>query len=283
MNIPSEACPKCGYTPLSQPECPQCGIVVEKYEAMLAATIGKGSGKPLIYAKRSHRWFWASVTAVLIAAMATGIIYWFIESQQEVEAAMGTVGLPVMVKSNQAPFPPRGIREQVLPAPQPQDQGHEMALRPDISRPLTPQTAPPPVPEAQLPARPYYSSGWYVGALGYEKAKEDQAFYRVPVAVYFYTDWCPYCKKLDRDVLSDFQVSAVLDRVAKVRINPESGDAEKILAGGFGVTGYPSFFISAPGSQSYTRIPAYSKKEGDPHSDPGRDFAEACQRVTGSL
>ena len=77
------------------------------------------------------------------------------------------------------------------------------------------------------------------------QAKKDKKI----VLVDIYTDWCGWCKKLDRDTYSDKDVQA---RVAKdfiaVKINPEkSADGAK-LAQQFGVRGFPFIaFVGADG------------------------------------
>lgn len=84
---------------------------------------------------------------------------------------------------------------------------------------------------------------WLHGSAGYERALELQRELNVPLVVYFYTDWCPYCHALDNDYLPTAPVQQYLRRVVKVRINPEHGPAEREIAKRYGVRGYPSFFI----------------------------------------
>ena len=55
---------------------------------------------------------------------------------------------------------------------------------------------------------------------GLERAKKDKKL----VMVDMYTDWCGWCKKLDRDVYADAKVSEKLARnFVAVKINPEKG------------------------------------------------------------
>jgi thiol-disulfide isomerase/thioredoxin len=84
---------------------------------------------------------------------------------------------------------------------------------------------------------------WLYGSTGYQRALELQRELNVPLIVYFYTDWCPYCHELDNDYLSAAPVREYLRGVVKVRINPENGPAEREVAKQYGVRGYPSFFI----------------------------------------
>jgi len=74
-----------------------------------------------------------------------------------------------------------------------------------------------------------------------------------------FTDWCGWCKKLDRDVYSDKDVSAYINQVyVPVKLNAESGKAltyrntqssEQGLANTLGVRSYPTiFFLDSEGA-----------------------------------
>src|SRR5688500_10512268 len=65
--------------------------------------------------------------------------------------------------------------------------------------------------------------GWLNGAAGYARAVELQQQLNVPLVVYFYADWCPYCRTLDSQYLPSAPVQDYLRGVVKVRINPEQG------------------------------------------------------------
>src|SRR6266481_9032326 len=80
---------------------------------------------------------------------------------------------------------------------------------------------------------------WLNGAAGYARALELQRELKVPLVVYFYADWCPYCHTLDAQYLPSAPVQEYLRHVVKVRINPEYGRPERELANRYGVTGYP--------------------------------------------
>ncbi len=85
--------------------------------------------------------------------------------------------------------------------------------------------------------------GWFYGGAGYTRALELQKELNVPLVVYFYTDWCSYCRTLDNQYLPSAPVQDYLRGVVKVRINAEQGFAERALAKRYGVSGYPSFFV----------------------------------------
>lgn len=82
---------------------------------------------------------------------------------------------------------------------------------------------------------------------GLEKAKKDKKL----VMVDMYTDWCGWCKKLDKDTYSDKDVG---NKVAKdfvaVKLNPEKSPKGATLAKQFGTTGFPHIvFVDAAGNK----------------------------------
>ena len=86
-------------------------------------------------------------------------------------------------------------------------------------------------------------SSWLSGASGYARALQLQKELKVPLIVYFYADWCPYCRKLDDNYLPTQVAQDYLQHVVKVRINPEAGPAERDIADRYNVTGYPRFYL----------------------------------------
>lgn len=97
---------------------------------------------------------------------------------------------------------------------------------------------------SSAPAAPAdWRTDWLSGADGLKKAEEQGRRQNMPALVYFYTDWCGYCRRLDNNVLATEQAQKLLKKVPKVRINPELGSAESGAAQQFGVRGYPSLFL----------------------------------------
>ncbi|HEY9419830.1 MAG TPA: thioredoxin family protein [Thermoanaerobaculia bacterium] len=86
-------------------------------------------------------------------------------------------------------------------------------------------------------------STWHEGAAGFREAMKEAEADGLPVAVYFYTDWCPYCRQLNTELLAKPAVEEHFKRVVKVRINPEKGAAEREVANQYKVRGYPAFFV----------------------------------------
>lgn len=85
----------------------------------------------------------------------------------------------------------------------------------------------------------------YAAAL--RKAKQDKKLVMVDV----YTDWCGWCKKLDREVYTDKNVQAKLAKsFIAVKINPERSSKNQKIADGFGVRGFPNIiFVDADGKK----------------------------------
>src|SRR5262245_17889501 len=116
---------------------------------------------------------------------------------------------------------------------------------------------------------------WLHDATGYKRAMELTRELKVPLVVYFYTDWCPYCRALDELYLTHPAVQAYLRGVAKVRINPEHGSAERAIADKYGVDGYPQFYVSR-GATALPRTVYPFLRQGTLTPE---QFALVCQRV----
>ena len=75
-----------------------------------------------------------------------------------------------------------------------------------------------------------------------------------PMVVYFYTDWCGYCRQFERELLGTAQVKDYFSTVLTVRINPEAGKTEKEIAAYYGVNGFPGFFVHSGRSKTLSRV-----------------------------
>jgi thiol:disulfide interchange protein len=124
---------------------------------------------------------------------------------------------------------------------------------------------------------PQLSPIWYRDADGYEKAKQERDTLHVPLIVYFYTDWCGYCRALDRDILSSEEVKQFVQTVAKVRINPELGVDERELAQMYGVTGYPSVFVIPADNDWRQRIYPFVRAGDEFTAMSPNQFVAACK------
>lgn len=106
------------------------------------------------------------------------------------------------------------------------------------------------------------ASNWRSSAGGYNQAIFEQTHDKVPVLVYFRTEWCGFCKALDSEVLANEKVQAYLEGFALVKVNPDSSTANKELAKQFGVTGYPAVFVVRAGEKP-ARVSVATEKGPD--------------------
>jgi thiol-disulfide isomerase/thioredoxin len=117
---------------------------------------------------------------------------------------------------------------------------------------------------------------WLYDSAGYERALELQRESKVPLVVYFYADWCPYCQTLDSEYLPAAPVQQYLRGVVKVRINPEHGPAERQIANQYHVRGYPAFFVLGTLSSPPSQVHPF--RRGGANLTPA-EFASACQQA----
>jgi len=88
-----------------------------------------------------------------------------------------------------------------------------------------------------------------------------------PILVDVYTDWCGWCRRMDRDVYSRDDVRQYLSRhFVTVRLNAESPSAasyaahrytESSLAARFRVSGFPTTIFLKPNGDHLVNVPGY--------------------------
>jgi thiol:disulfide interchange protein len=123
--------------------------------------------------------------------------------------------------------------------------------------------------------------GWYEGASGYESAVAETRDDHRPMIVYFRTDWCPYCRQLESELLRTGPVVDYLQSVVKVRINPEAGAGENEIARRYGVTGYPSVFLHRPAESSFVKLPTHIQEDDGWRLRSPDELVAACRGVFG--
>lgn len=90
------------------------------------------------------------------------------------------------------------------------------------------------------------------GGVAFADASFDEALSRARserrlLLVDVYTDWCGWCKKLDREVFGDPRVAEAARELVAVRVNAEKG-GEKV-ADRYDVQGYPTvLFLDGSGT-----------------------------------
>lgn len=123
----------------------------------------------------------------------------------------------------------------------------------------------------------FVSASWYSGANEYAKAEDEHLRARAPLLIYFRTDWCPYCKKLEEEILPSNEVSEFAKSVVKIRINPEAGPEERALADRFGVKGYPSIFVVSANSDKPVKIFPFRKAGETFIAATPQEFVSECR------
>lgn len=104
---------------------------------------------------------------------------------------------------------------------------------------------------------------WLIYHEGVEKAKAENKY----IMVDFYTDWCTYCKKLDKEVYSQEPVKRRLrNSYVAVKVDAESRSKVKFmgkeitsrdLARDFQVRGYPTIWFLDPQGKPIFALPGY--------------------------
>lgn len=96
-----------------------------------------------------------------------------------------------------------------------------------------------------------------------------------PVILVFTADWCPYCKQLERETLTDGEVARLAERFAVLRVDMTSSNppAETVeLAKQYGAVGLPTVAFLSPQGEWLRDLTLMGY-------EPPRDFAQRMRRV----
>lgn len=132
---------------------------------------------------------------------------------------------------------------------------------------------------AQGAARGFDPATWLQDSDGMFEALRSVEEESKPMVVYFYTDWCGYCRQFERELLGTEEVKEYFSEVLAVRINPENGDREREIAAYYGVTGYPGFFVHSGTSRTLSRVDRMLVENGQPRLMAPEEFIAACRRA----
>ncbi|MEW5980041.1 MAG: thioredoxin family protein [Acidobacteriota bacterium] len=153
------------------------------------------------------------------------------------------------------------------------DPSHGHTSKVEVVRGAAPSTTPGPANSSTSTAKPAKGQGRslkFQHASGYQEALRQQKSSGKPMALYFYTDWCGYCARLERNVLSQPEVQQYLnEKTLYVSVNPEHGEDEDELFANFGGIGFPTFLILVPGQ----------RPRGIRTAVPPEAFIESCKRA----
>lgn len=101
---------------------------------------------------------------------------------------------------------------------------------------------------------------------------ENARIQKKPILMFFYTEWCVYCKKMDSEVFSDPEISRYMnENFISMRVNPEKDNetiemmGEKIppakLMAYTGSNGFPTTLFLSDNKKPVTTVPGYVEKE----------------------
>lgn len=106
---------------------------------------------------------------------------------------------------------------------------------------------------------------------GLDKATVKASAEKKAILLDVYTDWCGWCKKMDKEVFVDPAVAEVLaSKFALAKVNGESKESFTFkgqktdgvgIARGFGVRGYPSIIFLDSNGDMLTMIPGFLNAE----------------------
>ena len=88
----------------------------------------------------------------------------------------------------------------------------------------------------------------------FDKAAKEAKKQAKPMMVDFYTDWCGWCKRLDRDVYTKDNVVALSKQFVCIKLNPEK-DQENGKK--FSVEGFPTIVFTNSEGKEIHRIVGY--------------------------
>ncbi|HOK02155.1 MAG TPA: thioredoxin fold domain-containing protein [Spirochaetota bacterium] len=109
---------------------------------------------------------------------------------------------------------------------------------------------------------------WYGVQEGMDLAKKEGK----GVIMFFYTDWCIYCKMMDAEVFSDVMISSFMnENFINIKINPEkSRETISVMGQSFtpmnfmgeiGATGFPTTMFWNKNQKPLTVLPGYTDKD----------------------
>lgn len=119
-----------------------------------------------------------------------------------------------------------------------------------------------------------------------------------PVVVDVYTDWCRWCRQMDREVYGRADIARYLDeKFVTIRLNAESAEpvayrgrnlTARSLALSFDVSGYPTTIFLTSDGDHLVNVPGYVEPGrfllllryvGDGHMDRGVKWDEYVKRA----
>ncbi len=106
--------------------------------------------------------------------------------------------------------------------------------------------------------------GWPQGADNYKIVHDIAVKEEKPLLVYFYTDWCPFCKRLNSEYIASPEFRKLSSGIYRVQINPEkSKSGDMLFKNNYKGTGFPAVFVYVPAVSQEPRQFHPFRKNGD--------------------
>ncbi len=269
-------CPHCGVETAAAVECPACGIIFAKYHGREPEPDSEPVDLGIIQRQPAGARITRLIILLALLAISVAMLaYSELRSEPEIPIA------PMQARSSTGP-----TAEPSRPAPGPPESPARSApapVQPEATQPPIAQPTPSPARPEPRPRPTTYSYDWYEDARGFAEGLAEAEEDGRAIAVYFHTDWCGYCRELERELLSRAKVESYLRYMTKVKINPERGDAERYIADQYGVTGYPSLFIHPGAGRPPTKVSGMKRRHGDWVMKTTDEFVATIRRVVGDV
>jgi thioredoxin-related protein len=124
------------------------------------------------------------------------------------------------------------------------------------------------------------SKGWLRGGEGLIEALQKVEKDQKPLVLYFFTDWCGYCRQFEKALLGTRQVKSFLNTGYAVMINPDEGARENGIAQYYRVMGYPAFFVYGQKSGKMIRVDRHRMVGGRPQLLSPEEFIQAIKEAS---
>jgi thiol-disulfide isomerase/thioredoxin len=267
--LTNRSCPHCGAEVPALPECVRCGIVFAKYRpsprprSTVEVTATRPDSRPLAP--------WLAVLGLVIVVAVVSSR----RGDQPQPAAIPPQAAAPQPISETAQEPVSKAAQEPASTADLWNQNDDFVLEAEPDpEPLTASAA-------DFEALASVGYDWFENASGFRSGLELAVAESRPIAVYFYTDWCGYCRQFERELLTRARVEDFTKYLVKVRVNPESGLQEREIARQYGVRGYPSFFVQASANAKPRKIRQHKRVGGDWVLQTPRDFVTTLKRAIG--
>ena len=267
-------CPRCGRRQPIAAECIGCGVVFAKLAAPSIARRPRPAVASTPVSPRQKGSAGALIGWLLVIAALAGAV-WTWPGRAPMSPASASRAMPP--RSPVVPGVPESPAATLASPAAATAPAPDAALPPPSPTPAPSAAGDSPEGDESVPVRLPYS--WYEGASGYQDAVAEARDTHKPMTVYFRTDWCPYCRRLDSELLSSGPVIAYLRSVVKVRINPEAGALEEQIARRYGVTGYPSLYLHQTAAPWFLKVSGYTQGSDGPRLCSPDEFVDRLRKI----